>query len=499
MKANASKMPTQKTESKPSSKTLLLGWFMLALLFTTPLFAQTAEVEPNNDCSTANLIADNGTFTGEISAGTDEDWFYFQGTNSDVTITFAPSGTTNDFGYDVYERTTNCGINNSIPVDQKLYAFEGGGPYTFPTSSNRVYLVKMTNGIFGDPFPVEYTFTISGLVTVPDLFPGGIADLPTIWLHTGAGITLSTFNGIASWDNSGSIPMTLTGFGNPATGSKPRLLFSANGYPGAWVSFDNTTNTATYFESNTIANPAGISGSDVVSTQFVVYHRNNIATNELPLYDFGNNGVAASTFTMSTLGTFSQNSYEKPLAIPTLAENPSRQTMVDASATTTPSSGTINLNHEGKPEVGSATGTYQAANGNGIFRIGKNSFVTGSSVTWEIIIYPRILAPQEIHRVQSYLAIKYGIPLGRNNDAISYIRSNGAAFWTANATFKYNIIGIGRDYSSGINQSSSTSSYTTSTTPNAISGKGALTISSPSDLDDGEFLMIGDDNGDTNR
>jgi len=65
----------------------------------------------------------------------------------------------------------------------------------------------------------------------------------------------------------------------------------------------------------------------------------------------------------------------------------------------------------------------------------------------------------ERNRVQSYLAIKYGITLGANGVSQDYVDSNGDLIWNqlANAGYNYDIAGIGRDDNSKLNQKQSSS------------------------------------------
>ncbi len=63
----------------------------------------------------------------------------------------------------------------------------------------------------------------------------------------------------------------------------------------------------------------------------------------------------------------------------------------------------------------------------------------------ELIVYNTALTPNEIARVNTYLAIKYGLTLNSGNS--SYLATDGTTVWDAavNATHKNNIAGIGRD------------------------------------------------------
>tara|TARA_R110001583_G_scaffold35585_3_gene118231 strand:+ start:30730 stop:37086 length:6357 start_codon:yes stop_codon:yes gene_type:complete len=67
----------------------------------------------------------------------------------------------------------------------------------------------------------------------------------------------------------------------------------------------------------------------------------------------------------------------------------------------------------------------------------------------------------ERNKIQSYLAIKYGITLGVNGTSQDYVDSSGALIWDINTgvpvndVFNYNITGIGRDDASELNQKQS--------------------------------------------
>jgi uncharacterized repeat protein (TIGR01451 family) len=60
-------------------------------------------------------------------------------------------------------------------------------------------------------------------------------------------------------------------------------------------------------------------------------------------------------------------------------------------------------------------------------------------------------------RVQTYLAIKYGITLGSTATLVDYKNSAGTTVWTGDATYQNNITGIGRDDISCLNQKQSKS------------------------------------------
>ncbi|MFA6058862.1 MAG: gliding motility-associated C-terminal domain-containing protein [Taibaiella sp.] len=78
-----------------------------------------------------------------------------------------------------------------------------------------------------------------------------------------------------------------------------------------------------------------------------------------------------------------------------------------------------------------------------------------NSAIAEIILYNATLTFTEIRKVQSYLAVKYGITL----DTTNYLASDATVIWDniANSGFNSNITGIGRDDSSALYQKQSKS------------------------------------------
>ena len=101
----------------------------------------------------------------------------------------------------------------------------------------------------------------------------------------------------------------------------------------------------------------------------------------------------------------------------------------------------------------------------------------------EIIVYQKNLSVGEQAQVKSYLAIKYGIPLGQNVSQ-DYVSSSGAVIWDASSSgaSSYNqaITAIGQDDGSGLDQTRSRSTNHQSILTIAENGGG---------MTDGEFLF----------
>ena len=127
--------------------------------------------------------------------------------------------------------------------------------------------------------------------------------------------------------------------------------------------------------------------------------------------------------------------------------------------------------------------------------------------TPEFIIYNRRLTPLERIKVESYLAIKYGLTLDTN-----YIGSNGDTLWNTGQNHIYNnrITGYMRDDISGLYQTKATTSYeeepyfnyrysSYQTDPYYKSARHKLLVfgkQKGSPIEDGQYLLMGD-NGDS--
>ncbi|HAI18447.1 MAG TPA: MAM protein, partial [Xanthomarina gelatinilytica] len=153
--------------------------------------------------------------------------------------------------------------------------------------------------------------------------------------------------------------------------------------------------------------------------------------------------------------------------------------------------------------------------------VSDSKYWIGRSEGWEATLNARVCEiitfssrkddanlTQERNRIQSYLAIKYGITLGVNGTSQDYVDSAGNIIWDANTgvaaedVFNYDIAGIGRDDDSDLLQKQSRS--VNNALDGATRGQGVLTIgigsiantnnlNTNTELEDKEFLVWGND------
>ncbi|MBE2208750.1 MAG: DUF11 domain-containing protein, partial [Saprospiraceae bacterium] len=157
------------------------------------------------------------------------------------------------------------------------------------------------------------------------------------------------------------------------------------------------------------------------------------------------------------------------------------------------------------PVLSAAVANTNAANNGFYFHNGKNMAPAGVTATdvpnWlhlggggaapaerfggsvaELIVYKKDMTAAERQRIESYLAVKYGITIDQTTPS-HYVNSNGDVIWDHlfNGIYKNNIFAIGRDNGSALNQTQSKSANTD-----------AISISNPSALSDGDFLFLSD-------
>lgn len=115
----------------------------------------------------------------------------------------------------------------------------------------------------------------------------------------------------------------------------------------------------------------------------------------------------------------------------------------------------------------------------------------------EIISFATRVPDSDRPKIETYLAIKYGITLGINGISKNYINSAGTIIWdiAVNNGFNYNIAGIGRDVGSDLYQKQSKSSNETNVVTIGLGEISATNSDNINEFDfDKSFLVWGSDN-----
>lgn len=165
--------------------------------------------------------------------------------------------------------------------------------------------------------------------------------------------------------------------------------------------------------------------------------------------------------------------------------------------------GTKVIGVDNREETKSVTGNYTTGAGSSANKFGGKNVSAGTS--WqgpigEAIFFNRALSAVERQKVNSYLAIKWGVTLGTGSIATDYYDSAAATIWPADNTYKSNIAGIGRDDTSTLNQKQSKSTADGSL---VTIGHGDIAASNQANANnfagDKTFMIWGHDTGVTDQ
>jgi len=402
------------------------------------------------------------------------------------------------------EITDNSNFVDEIEIDLSSIG-------VLPENGSDIALLIDDNDGFTSPVEVSGSF-VSKILTLSnvdfssfggDIFltvaynlkePGGIATIPTFWFRADAGVEEAAGDpaedgdGVSTWfDQSGN---GFNGFQNNQTdrpsfsssstiNNNPVLSFngSSSHMPIAGLNYDLTTNTLDAMTIFSVVKSNQTDEGIIVSYdrssffRFALNHQNNpnfgLSTNVgTNIDDFNANSSAEDGIAHIVAGDIDVVANEKNLYLDgntdvtrPNAHSPAGTILGDAGEV--PRFGFIGANSEADSEDGSS-----------------NSYNFNGSIA-EIIYYESILAPTDRLRIESYLALKYGISLPGN-----YVSSSGATIWdaTANSGYLNNIAGLGVDQNTVLNQTESQSEE-----------DGSILAALESGLTDGEYIIWGHD------
>ncbi|NML59384.1 beta strand repeat-containing protein [Chryseobacterium cheonjiense] len=311
---------------------------------------------------------------------------------------------------------------------------------TFDGSDTRTAMTLETlGGVQYYTATVDFTtgqfFSFAAVATAP----GGVFPALGVWLKADAG-TSTTTNGstLTSWTdqssgssftNAAGTVLYQTSAGNSGFNFNPSLNFSTT---STALRSSNTLFPASPVSSATFFGVSNVNGSQLLSVN------SNLETTAFSFYDypsFSSNSLFART-NSSSGGLFAANN--------SLTGTISRiSTGIMANGTSV----TFSLNGGTATTV---TGTYTT--NTGAMTIGADTWSGGDDLTAvgnvpEVIAYIRQLTALEQLRVESYLAVKYGIT--KTGD---YQNSAATVIWTNDASYQNNVFGILRDDVSALHQ-----------------------------------------------
>lgn len=153
-------------------------------------------------------------------------------------------------------------------------------------------------------------------------------------------------------------------------------------------------------------------------------------------------------------------------------------------------------------ETGSETSDDEPLNDTDQLGVGNSSESGDDNAKFEgqipeAIIYSQELNSADRNKIETYLAVKYGITMGSTTNPVDYVATDGTVIWTGDATYQNNVAGIGRDDAELLNQKQSKSER-----PGQIvaMGLGSIATDNPSNSNtfsaDLSYMLWGNDNDD---
>lgn len=313
--------------------------------------------------------------------------------------------------------------------------------------------------------------------------PGGVSTDLQLWLKadSGAGVTTDAAT-ITTWLNIAGTVHATTPTGTPTFESDPASLLNFNPV----VRFDGNS----FF---TYASSLGIGATE--ATAFSAIKINTIANHAI-LGPVAPGALNAFELLLNNSGIAQFRRYNEPGDLVT-----ANTTVANGAPTiylaTRNGTGNASINLNGIV-AGSTTNSDPFADAPG-FLIGA-SFANGAlnGDLPELIVYSRGLTAGEVNRVESYLALKYGVTLGDAIRPIDYTASDSTILWTRDAAYQHDIAGIGRDDMSTLNQKQAKSVNSDDLVSIGLGTIAASNANNPNNFtEDRAFLLWGNDNGST--
>ncbi|PSK94174.1 gliding motility-associated C-terminal domain-containing protein [Taibaiella chishuiensis] len=277
--------------------------------------------------------------------------------------------------------------------------------------------------------------------------PGGVDTSLTAWFQAEAGATLSPTNVLTLWTNqvtNPNLPSLSPDAGATTRVNNDPVPFNFHSYMqhASGCMHRPTSVTSTDIVA---ANQGSMMGIGTEADQLIALTGNSTSG------QFGNN--RANTGIRSNRTEFGSGTTNGGANFATgIQVNPGRANLFGLRGLVGGSPAQQNT-YNGLKATGAA-----ANRPSGSYRFAIGSFIGyyyGNGKSAEVICYSRQLTANEFSRVESYLAIKYGITLGNPASPVDYLSSASALIWPADAAYQYNITGIGRDDSSKLIQKQS--------------------------------------------
>ena len=398
---------------------------------------------------------------------------------------------------------------NAIWKVQRTSEFNQNVTVALPNAvpANTIYMVRSVDEVFDSSdtwIPMSVTtvggisyvrtpnnidFSVKGeyfTFAMAEASPGGVSENLEFWYKADQG-----FSG-SRWDDS-----SLKGVPLVQSQSHPTPVLSNTAAPqrnfNPSVGFSQVSNYSILFRNQNVLPTPYVAGQTQGSF-YAVARPKVIDGNWQTVWDMKDNG---SNLTLDRKWTFWNNGYFNNAGN---TNDPALQPNVN-----TIQIATIHFAFQQRSSFevnGYWTNGNASANGlgNGFYTVG-NQNPNGNVEPWrgdisENFGYSKKLIGTDLEKVNTYLAIKYGITLKDTNGLYDYRRSDGMAIWngaTVNSAYHNNVAGIGRDIASALNQKQANS--VNSGQQVVISAGDFITndnIANSTNIDNLQFLTWGD-------
>jgi trimeric autotransporter adhesin len=403
------------------------------------------------------------TFTGADSLGLiDNDFYNAWQTPMGFATGFYPSNTKRAVRFYAFE-LSEFGLNGSnfASIDKFVQRLSG--------QSDQAFVAYNTNTI----------------QILPNNNPGCFSTMPGLWLKANDGTSTITNNQkLSQWQDRSPNDFAME---QSAIANQPQFKDATNSFNyNAYLNFDGSNRL--------LAPNSPFTATDNNADIFIVGRPTNTNSGKNKIIGFSRNATDA---TGTGSGDFPAISYDQAGRLTIDSGNVNLITSTSSNLNnivmqqinyTQGAGGGINLLTNG-----AADGTASTAKhiGQWTFQIGDMSpgdDLSDFDIT-ELIVFPQNLSATERIKIESYLAIKYGI-----TSAHDYLAANGTTTWSisSNSGYNNNIFGIGRDDCQALHRKQSKATSTNALITIGNTAIATDNISNFNLMTNGSYSIMGD-------
>jgi hypothetical protein len=430
--------------------------------------ASAVAITPNLTCSpTAYTLPGTYAYDGLTStcgSTLDDGWYSFTAQTSNYTFILG-----GDFNHAVAVYAGSCGALTPIACTNATTGNNATLQFTVTPNATYFIQVQRNSGTVTATMTGNFSFCYTSA-------PGGIKSTIKSWYKADGNIVKSGSN-ITRWNTEvGSVNFT--------------DVFNTPTLSAAAVNF----NPSVVFPGNAYLNNPNTLGSDILApSNNTVFLVTKVYAGGVLLKWDQDQFVNRFDFETTPYPTSTAFRFDRPGDYQSISAGNMNQWSIATAATSATTDNFIINGLTGATSPGGTNNTSLSAN----FTIGGDSYSSyhSNSEITEAIFYGGTLTATELRKVHSYLAVKYGITLGTNANALDYYSSNGTTVWQQTTTDQNDIAGLARDDASGLLQLKAKSSSTDDIITMALVDNGGTFVTPNTFDNDNEYMLWGNDNG----